>query len=57
MASRPRLADSARCSAPSAHQPPLVETALGKQMLALLIQLDAGCTAADNLAGRPRSEG
>ncbi|MGP3979208.1 IS110 family transposase [Streptomyces sp. 8N114] len=33
-----------------AHQPPLVEDALGKQMLALLIQLDAACTAADNLA-------
>ncbi|WP_190087078.1 IS110 family transposase, partial [Streptomyces longisporoflavus] len=33
-----------------AHQPPLVEDALGKQMLALLIQLGAACTAADNLA-------
>lgn len=33
-----------------AHQPPLVEDALGKQMLALLIQLDAACTAADDLA-------
>lgn len=33
-----------------AHQPPLVETALGKQMLALLIQLDAACAAADQLA-------
>ncbi|WP_443042166.1 IS110 family transposase [Streptomyces sp. B21-105] len=33
-----------------AHQPPLVEDALGKQMLALLIQLDAACTAADQLA-------
>ncbi|MGW7180370.1 transposase, partial [Streptomyces sp. NPDC054855] len=33
-----------------AHQPPLVEGALGKQMLALLIQLEAACTAADNLA-------
>ncbi|MFG2758044.1 IS110 family transposase [Streptomyces wuyuanensis] len=33
-----------------AHQPPLVEDALGKQMLALLIQLEAACTAADNLA-------
>ncbi|MEU1629591.1 IS110 family transposase [Streptomyces sp. NPDC020096] len=33
-----------------AHQPPLVEDALGKQMLALLGQLEAACTAADNLA-------
>ncbi|MBT2384483.1 IS110 family transposase [Streptomyces sp. ISL-11] len=33
-----------------AHQPPLVEDALGKQMLALLIQLNAACTAADELA-------
>jgi transposase len=33
-----------------AHQPPLVENALGKQMLALLIQLEAACTAADQLA-------
>lgn len=33
-----------------AHQPPLVEDALGKQMLALLRQLDAACTAADQLA-------
>ncbi|MET8439259.1 IS110 family transposase [Streptomyces sp900116325] len=33
-----------------AHQPPLVEDALGKQMLALLIQLEAACTAADDLA-------
>ncbi|MFF0216720.1 IS110 family RNA-guided transposase [Streptomyces vinaceus] len=33
-----------------AHQPQLVEDALGKQMLALLIQLEAACTAADNLA-------
>ncbi|MFD7264062.1 IS110 family transposase [Streptomyces sp. NPDC059874] len=33
-----------------AHQPPLVEDALGKQMLALLRQLDAVCTAADELA-------
>ncbi|MGK5545436.1 IS110 family transposase [Streptomyces sp. URMC 127] len=33
-----------------AHQPPLVEDALGKQMLALLIQLTAACTAADDLA-------
>ncbi|MGW2935228.1 IS110 family transposase [Streptomyces sp. NPDC001156] len=34
-----------------AHQPPLVEDALGKQMLALLIQVEAACTAADDLAG------
>jgi transposase len=33
-----------------AHQPSLVEDALGKQMLALLVQLEAACTAADNLA-------
>ncbi|MDX3771671.1 MULTISPECIES: IS110 family transposase [unclassified Streptomyces] len=33
-----------------AHQPPLVEDALGKQMLALLCQLEAACTAADDLA-------
>jgi transposase len=33
-----------------AHQPPLVEDALGKQMLALLVQLDAACTAAEDLA-------
>ncbi|WP_406430111.1 IS110 family transposase [Streptomyces sp. NBC_00631] len=33
-----------------ARQPQLVEDALGKQMLALLIQLEAACTAADNLA-------
>ncbi|MEU5525283.1 IS110 family transposase [Streptomyces sp. NPDC047860] len=33
-----------------AHQPPLVEDALGKQMLAPLIQLEAACTAADDLA-------
>jgi transposase len=33
-----------------AHQPPLVEDALGKQMLALLIQMEAACTAADQLA-------
>ncbi|MFF3129735.1 IS110 family transposase [Streptomyces sp. NPDC057908] len=32
------------------HQPPLVEDALGKQMLALLCQLEAACTAADDLA-------
>lgn len=33
-----------------AHQPPLVEDALGKQTLALLGQLDAACTAANDLA-------
>lgn len=33
-----------------AHQPRLVEDALGKQMLALLLQLEASCTAADSLA-------
>ncbi|MFG2526314.1 IS110 family transposase [Streptomyces sp. NPDC048527] len=33
-----------------AHQPPLVEDALGKQMLALLVQLEAACTAADDLS-------
>ncbi|MER5795812.1 IS110 family transposase [Streptomyces sp. NPDC001980] len=33
-----------------AHQPLPVENALGKQMLALLIQLEAACTAADDLA-------
>jgi transposase len=33
-----------------AHQPPLVEDALGQQMLALLIQLSAACTAAEDLA-------
>ncbi|MFF7442180.1 IS110 family transposase [Streptomyces sp. NPDC008122] len=33
-----------------AHQPPLVEDALGKQMLALLTQLEAACAAADQLA-------
>jgi transposase len=33
-----------------ARQPQLVEDALGKQMLALLIQLEAACTAADDLA-------
>ncbi|WP_443032907.1 IS110 family transposase [Streptomyces sp. DH10] len=32
-----------------AHQSPLVEDALGKQMLALLVQLEAACTAADDL--------
>ncbi|MFT9474488.1 IS110 family transposase [Streptomyces sp. Mo3] len=43
-----RLRDVFR--AESAHQPPLVEDALGKQMLALLVQLNAACTAADQLA-------
>ena len=33
-----------------AHQLPLVENALGKQMLALVVQLEAACTAADDLA-------
>ncbi|MFE1851296.1 IS110 family transposase [Streptomyces sp. NPDC002387] len=33
-----------------AHQPPLVEDALGKQMLALLTQLEAATKAADDLA-------
>ncbi|MEU9421259.1 IS110 family transposase [Streptomyces sp. NPDC048272] len=33
-----------------AHQPPLVEDALGKQMLALVVQLEAACTATDDLA-------
>ncbi|MFF0018287.1 IS110 family transposase [Streptomyces sp. NPDC005374] len=33
-----------------ARQPQLVEDALGKQMLALLIHLEAACTAADNPA-------
>jgi transposase len=33
-----------------AHQPPLVEEALGKQMLALLLQLEAASKAADDLA-------
>ncbi|KQV13478.1 MULTISPECIES: IS110 family transposase [unclassified Kitasatospora] len=33
-----------------AHQPALVENALGRQMLALLGQLTAACTAADDLA-------
>jgi transposase len=33
-----------------AHQPPMVEHALGQQMLALLVQLEAACTAADQLA-------
>ncbi|MFF7754956.1 IS110 family transposase [Streptomyces sp. NPDC007971] len=32
------------------HQPALVEDALGKQMLALLVQLQAACTATDDLA-------
>ncbi|MFI6005193.1 IS110 family transposase [Streptomyces sp. NPDC051366] len=43
-----RLREALRSDWP--HQPPLVEDALGKQMLALLLQLDAACTAADNLA-------
>jgi transposase len=33
-----------------AHQPALVEDALGKQMLAVLVQLQAACTATDDLA-------
>ncbi|MER6536473.1 IS110 family transposase [Streptomyces sp900105755] len=33
-----------------AHQLPLVEEALGKQMLALVVQLEAACTAANDLA-------
>ncbi|MCX4581218.1 IS110 family transposase [Streptomyces sp. NBC_01571] len=33
-----------------AHQPPLLEDALGQQMLALLRQLEAACTATDDLA-------
>ncbi|MEW2042135.1 IS110 family transposase, partial [Streptomyces sp. NPDC005534] len=33
-----------------AHHSALVEEALGKQMLALLVQLEAACTAADDLA-------
>ncbi|WP_406510683.1 IS110 family transposase [Streptomyces sp. NBC_00212] len=33
-----------------AHQPPLVEDALGRQMLALLGQLEAACHSADDLA-------
>jgi transposase len=33
-----------------AHQPALVEDALGKQMLAILLQLQAACAAADDLA-------
>ncbi|MGR8012172.1 IS110 family transposase [Streptomyces hypolithicus] len=33
-----------------AHQPLLVEEALGRQMLALLVQLEAACSAADDLA-------
>lgn len=34
-----------------AHQPPLIEDALGKQVLALLTQLEAASKAADDLAG------
>lgn len=37
-----------------AHHSPLVEEALGKQMLALQVQLEAACTAADDLAGRSK---
>ncbi|MEU9288792.1 IS110 family transposase, partial [Streptomyces sp. NPDC048275] len=33
-----------------AHQPPLLEDALGQQMLSLLGQLEAACTATDDLA-------
>ncbi|MGW0577850.1 IS110 family transposase [Streptomyces sp. NPDC002920] len=33
-----------------AHQPPLVEDALGKQTLALLVRLEAACAAADDLS-------
>ncbi|UQA97689.1 IS110 family RNA-guided transposase [Streptomyces halobius] len=43
-----RLRDVFR--AKGAHQPPLVEDALGQQRLTLLLQLDAACTAADQLA-------
>ncbi|MGH4034868.1 IS110 family transposase [Actinomycetota bacterium Odt1-20B] len=43
-----RLRDAFR--ADYAHQPTLVEDALGKQMLALLVQLEAACTAADDLS-------
>jgi transposase len=32
------------------HQPPVVETAIGIQLAALLRQFDAGCAAADQLA-------
>src|SRR5206468_1341832 len=32
------------------HQPPLVEQAMGRQALALLGQLEAACTSADELA-------
>ncbi|MFE4999376.1 IS110 family transposase [Streptomyces mirabilis] len=34
-----------------AHQPPLIEDAFGRQMLALVGQLEATCRAADDLAG------
>nr|BFD86940.1 hypothetical protein StreXyl84_63410 [Streptomyces sp. Xyl84] len=48
---RPRPSVSARSSEASGpDQPALVEDALGNQMLALLIQLDAACIAADSLA-------
>ncbi|WTT05759.1 IS110 family transposase [Streptomyces sp. NBC_00090] len=43
-----RLREALRSDWP--RQLPLVEDALGKQMLALLLQLEAACTAADNLA-------
>ncbi|MFJ7272657.1 IS110 family transposase [Streptomyces sp. NPDC099050] len=43
-----RLRETLRADWP--HHPRLVEDALGKQMLALLIQLEAACTAADDLA-------
>lgn len=36
--------------APQMHQLPLVEEAMGRQALALLRQLDAACTSADDLA-------
>ncbi|MFF2619869.1 IS110 family transposase [Kitasatospora sp. NPDC058046] len=36
--------------APAAHQPPAVEEAFGKQLVALIKQLDAACVAADELA-------
>src|SRR5581483_3047149 len=35
---------------PAAHPPPAVEDAFGKQLRALLIQLDAACAASDDLA-------
>ena len=36
------------------HQPPAVEQAMGRQVLALVLQLDAACRAADDLAEAPR---